>query len=301
MRNSITVLIILASTCMLPAPPALAQLRQQQKISIPATAVDHFTANETQNAPFYKNLIAGARASVNTWQLPVFAASLLTERQKAGRGLPMPPLAFDHEIAEDWSRRDGRASLGSLSPGYYQALAVRARLAGMVLLDALTGHDYSPSSYAKLFRFQQAFYFNTVVTHLAKRNFNRYRPDGSDTQSFFSGHTSTVFTASTFLYLETRDFIDGQVRQGRDLPLLSPTQWKAVSFSVAYGWAAYVGFSRIHDNKHYLSDVLVGAVSGTLVSYLLYPHPEKNALSSKFMFEVLPRRRGPSMGVRYSF
>jgi hypothetical protein len=37
-----------------------------------------------------------------------------------------------------------------------------------------------------------------------------------------------------------------------------------------YGWAGYVGYSRIKDKKHYLSDVLVGAAAGSLISYFIY-------------------------------
>lgn len=301
MKNSIAALTILATSCSLSTSSVFAQRPLPQQASSSTIPTDDFAAFNAPGSPFYKNILEGARLSVNTWQLPVFAVSLLTERQKPGHGLPMPPFSLDHEIAEEWSRRDGRASLGSISPGYYQVLAVRSRFVGMVLLDAFTGQDYSPSSYAKLFRFQQAFYFNTVVTHLAKRNFKRHRPDGSDAQSFFSGHTSTAFTTSTFLYLEARDLIDSRTRQGRDLPLLSPAQWKAVSFGVLYGWASYVGFSRIHDNKHYLSDVVVGALSGSLISYFLYPRQNANSSFSKFMLGIVPAQGGRAMGLCYSF
>lgn len=298
MKTTTAALTIFATVCSVSTPSAFAQSVLHNQNSSPTVPSENVAAND---APFYKNMLDGARASISTWQIPVFALSLLTERQKPGNGLSLPPLPVDHEIAEDWSRRDGRSSLGSISPEYYPLLAAGSRLAGMALVDMVTGQDYSPSSYAKLFRFQHALYFNTVVTHLAKRNFNRYRPDGSDTQSFFSGHTSTAFATSTFLYLETRDFIDGQAQKGHHLLLLSSGQWKTVSFGVLYGWAAYVGYSRIRDNKHYLSDVLVGAASGTLISYLLYPHPEKNAASSKMKFGIVPMHRGPAMGLSYNF
>ncbi len=300
MKSSLAALKLLAASCTLSAAAAFAQPPAQEHTSSPHLSAGHFVS-DSQSPRFWGSLFAGARASVSAWQLPLFAASLLTERQKAGNGLPMPPLEVDHEIAEELSRRDGASSLGSISPRYYPLLAVRGRLAGMILLDAFTSQNYSPASYAKLFRFQQAVYFNSVVTHLAKRNFNRRRPDGSDSQSFFSGHTSTAFATSTFLYLEVRDFIAGETRQGRDLPLLSAAQWQAASFGLLYGWAAYVGYSRIHDNKHYLSDVLVGAASGTLVSYLLYPHQNRKPSPSRFALGFVPLPRGPAMAVSYSF
>lgn len=45
---------------------------------------------------------------------------------------------------------------------------------------------------------------------------------------------------------------------------------KGTAFAGLYGWASYVGYSRIRDHKHYLTDVLVGAAAGTIISNLLY-------------------------------
>jgi len=55
-----------------------------------------------------------------------------------------------------------------------------------------------------------------------------------------------------------------------------------------------VGFSRIHDKKHYLSDVIVGAASGTIVSYLVYP---RQSQSDKLQMGLQPLRGGLAMGV----
>jgi len=300
MKNTLATLAILTTCCLISSSASAQNLLHKQS-QAPINSSEELTDNTSQKTPFYKNVFEGAKASVSAWQLPVFAVSLLTERQKPGNGMPLPPFAVDHEVAEDWSIKDGKKSLGSISPKYYPLIMASSRLAGMILLDAVGGQDYSPSSYTKLFRFQQALYLNTVVTHIAKRNFNRHRPDGSDTQSFFSGHTSTAFATSTFLYLEMRDFIDGQTLKGKHLPLLSAAQWKTISFGAFYGWAAYVGYSRIHDNKHYLSDVLVGAASGSLVSYLLYPHNENNSSKSKMKFGIVPLNGGSACALSYNF
>lgn len=301
MKSPLATLTIVATCNLLSASSASAQSSLHAQSQLPVSSSEALGDNASHKTPFYKNVFDGAKASVSTWQLPVFAVSLLTERQKPGNGMPLPPFAVDHEVAEDWSSKGGEKSFGSISPKYYPLIMASSRLAGMILLDAVGGQDYSPSSYTKLFRFQQALYLNTVVTHLAKRNFNRHRPDGTDTQSFFSGHTSTAFATSTFLYLEMRDFIDGQTLKGNPLPLLSPAQWKTISFGAFYGWAAYVGYSRIHDNKHYLSDVLVGAASGSLVSYLLYPHSENSSSKSKMKFGIVPLNGGSACGLSYNF
>jgi membrane-associated phospholipid phosphatase len=227
------------------------------------------------------------------------AACAFLDNQRPAQALRLPPFEVDEEISESLARLDGRKSFGALSPVYYPGAAATVRLAGMVMIDAVGIHDYSAATYAKMFRFHQALYYTKVVTHLAKRNFQRFRPDGSDAYSFFSGHTSAAFATSTFLYLQTRDLIDGFAqRHDGHLPLLSPRGWRLVSFGVLYGWAGYVGFSRIHDKKHYLSDVLAGAASGILVSHLVYPHQAK---SEKIRMGIQPLRGGAGLGMALRF
>lgn len=248
---------------------------------------------------FYENLYAGAKMSFTRWDLASLATLAFLDHQKPAQGLRLAPFEMDQEISESLARTDGKKSLGAVSPLYYPGVTATWRFSGMILADAVGLHDYSAASYGRMFRFHQALYYTKVVTHLAKRNIQRYRPDNSDTYSFFSGHTSTAFATSTFLYLEANDFIDGlaQRRDGR-LPLLSPTGWKRVSFGVLYGWASYVGYSRIHDKKHYLSDVIVGAASGTLVSYLVYP---RQSQGDKLQMGIQPMRGGLAMGVGIKF
>jgi membrane-associated phospholipid phosphatase len=247
----------------------------------------------------YENLFAGAKSSFQLWDLAGLAAGALIDKRKPAQGLKFEAFKVDHEISESLARDDGRKSLGAVSPVYYPGLAATSRFAGMILLDVVNIHDYSAATYAKMFRFQQALYYTSVVTHFAKRNIERYRPDGSDTYSFFSGHTSAAFATSTFLFLETQDFINhlAESRNGQ-LPLMSPRGWKMMSFGLLYGWAGYVGFSRIHDRKHYLSDVIVGAGSGILISYLLYPHETKR---ENFQLGVQPVRGGLAMGLGIKF
>ena len=84
---------------------------------------------------------------------------------------------------------------------------------------------------------------NGVITELMKRSFGRVRPNGGCCKSFPSGHTSHSFTVAT---------------------IANELYGKQVG-AVAYCLAALVATSRIHDNKHYLSDVIFGAGLGTAV------------------------------------
>ena len=85
-----------------------------------------------------------------------------------------------------------------------------------------------------------------------------------DQRSFWSGHTSAAFYASTFLNKRVR----GVMR--RELSGAEWDRWSWTSPALLYGWAAWVAYSRIHGYQHYLSDVSVGAVAGWLAAELFY-------------------------------
>jgi membrane-associated phospholipid phosphatase len=97
-----------------------------------------------------------------------------------------------------------------------------------------------------------------LINSAAKRIIKRERPYTKLTQlqpyylptdySFPSGHTSNAFvTAGNFAFTYKKWYIV--------LP--------------AYAWATSVGYSRMHLGVHYPSDVLVGALAGTLSAYLI--------------------------------
>jgi membrane-associated phospholipid phosphatase len=81
--------------------------------------------------------------------------------------------------------------------------------------------------------------FNAVLTQSVKTAVQRTRPDGAN-YSFPSGHASAAFATATVIQ---RHF-----------------GWKAAI--PAYAVAAYVGGSRLSENRHYLSDVVFGASLG---------------------------------------
>lgn len=69
------------------------------------------------------------------------------------------------------------------------------------------------------------------------------------TSSFPSGHTTSAFCTAT------------------SLSLMSP-KWYVIVPS--YSWAVFVGYSRMHLGMHYPSDVIMGAIIGTGVSFLSF-------------------------------
>jgi membrane-associated phospholipid phosphatase len=78
----------------------------------------------------------------------------------------------------------------------------------------------------------------------------RERPDGSNRQSFPSGHSAITFAAAAVIqrHLGWRHSV------------------------IAYGVASYVAASRLHDNRHYLSDVVFGAAVGSIAGRTVTEH-----------------------------
>ena len=89
------------------------------------------------------------------------------------------------------------------------------------------------------------------LKHITKEE----RPDGSNLQSFPSGHTTTAFSSAQFLYREYRD----------------TNFWLSIS---GYPIAIFTGVYRALNNKHWVGDVVAGAGFGILsteIAYWLYP------------------------------
>ena len=84
-----------------------------------------------------------------------------------------------------------------------------------------------------------------------KRTTNVTRPDGSDNHSFPSGHTATAFMTATML--------------SKEYGYKSP--WISVG---AYSVATATGLMRMANNKHWLSDVMVGAGIGIMTTEFGY-------------------------------
>jgi len=98
-----------------------------------------------------------------------------------------------------------------------------------------------------------------------KKGTNIARPDNSDKRSMPSGHTAIVFVSATFMHEEFKH--------------RSP--WYGIA---AYSMATATGAMRMLNNKHWMSDVFVGASIGiatTKLTYLAYPWIEKSLCNCK--------------------
>lgn len=103
---------------------------------------------------------------------------------------------------------------------------------------------------------------NDFVTNQLKITFQRHRPNTGDSYnkfdwrdgnksnlSFISSHTSNAFTTATAFAI-----------------CFSDKKWVPI---VAYSTASLVGLSRIYQNQHWTSDVLVGAAVGFLSTHAM--------------------------------
>ena len=90
-----------------------------------------------------------------------------------------------------------------------------------------------------------------IGTNLIKTGTSVWRPDGSDDRSFPSSHTALAFVSATFLHEEYKD--------------------QSIWYSIAgYSVATATGVLRMMNNKHWMSDVLVGAGLGILTTKIVY-------------------------------
>ncbi|WP_366182713.1 phosphatase PAP2 family protein [Flavobacterium ovatum] len=96
---------------------------------------------------------------------------------------------------------------------------------------------------------------SSIVLPLKKIS-NIERPDGTANNSFPSGHTATAFAGAEFLWQEYKDV----------------SVWYGIS---GYLVAAGTGAFRIYNNRHWLTDVTMGAGIGILstkIAYWTFPY-----------------------------
>ncbi|MDR2232187.1 MAG: phosphatase PAP2 family protein [Tannerella sp.] len=133
----------------------------------------------------------------------------------------------------------------------YLQITPMAVAVGMNIMGVKAAHNFRDRTFVEL----SSFMIMGGTVQVIKRATNIPRPDGSNNQSFPSGHTAFAFTGAHILYKEYKD--------------LSP--WIGIA---GYATATTVGAMRILNRKHRLSDVVAGAGVGILsteISYMLLP------------------------------
>jgi membrane-associated phospholipid phosphatase len=137
----------------------------------------------------------------------------------------------------------------------------------------------------------EAVFFATAGTWVLKGLAGRARPyvaedtvpgdfslgrgfrEGHDYSSFPSGHTATAFAAAAAVTGETSRWWP------RSTPFIAP---------VMYGGATMVGLSRMFNNRHWASDVVLGAAVGTFAGFKVvrYHHSHPGNAIDRILLHV---------------
>jgi membrane-associated phospholipid phosphatase len=139
----------------------------------------------------------------------------------------------------------------------------------------------------------ESFVLSGVVTSILKYGFNRHRPwdnqgpyrwagpgISGDDQSFPSGHATTAFSVAGSI---------AEVYQGN----------YAVQI-IAYALATMVGLSRLNDDAHWASDVLTGAIIGTVAAHTVVSG-ERSEQGRRIRITAASAEGNPGIGVTVAF
>jgi len=103
------------------------------------------------------------------------------------------------------------------------------------------------------------------TVYVLKNSTNVIRPDGTSNNSFPSGHTATAFVGAEFIWQEYKDV----------------SVWYGISgYAVGIG----TGLFRVYNNRHWLTDVAMGAGIGMLstkIAYWIFPFVDTKIFKSK--------------------
>ncbi|MBL1215032.1 MAG: phosphatase PAP2 family protein [Ignavibacteriae bacterium] len=154
---------------------------------------------------------------------------------------------------------------------YYGEPITPAILGGLFLAHGIAKDNRANKKLG--FEILQSYVYSVAVTGLIKFSFGRARPlTGSNAFSFYpysfknpdylsfsSGHTAIAFAMSTVFY----NNVDSDIL-------------KAISYLPAF----ITGFSRMYHNKHWASDVFMGAAVGYFVAkFAVDQHKRKDVLT----------------------
>lgn len=152
------------------------------------------------------------------------------------------------------NKKNFRAARNNFIPSYKNTMDDYIQFAPAIAAWGMNLCGYKGrSSFKRLFWSSGFSYaFMGIFVNSIKYSAAEMRPDGSTANSFPSGHTATSFTSATILHKEYG---------------LTKSPWFSVG---AYGIATLTGIMRTLNNRHWISDVLVGAGIGIISTDLGY-------------------------------
>lgn len=154
-----------------------------------------------------------------------------------------------------------------------------AATALIISISGVSGKHTLPNQLALLIKSELLM---TGVVYSLKYTVGEARPDTGKKNSFPSGHTATAFTAATFLSKEYG--------------------YKSVWISIgAYTAASTVGVFRMLNNRHWISDVFVGAGIGILSTKFVYFTHKNRWGKKKLSVDPFSSAGSKGLTLRYTF
>lgn len=171
--------------------------------------------------------------------------------------LSVPAQDIDRQLMDAWYLHRNQSADATMYGITQSAYPIALALPLAQWIHGLAAHN--PGSIRNGMQTAGALVAATGITYGLKYTLQRRRPYMDHPQyqpyhydsspSFPSGHTALAFASAT------------------SLSLCYP-KWYVIA--PAYAWAGAVGYSRIHLGAHYPSDVLAGAITGTLSALASY-------------------------------
>lgn len=155
--------------------------------------------------------------------------------------------SIDYEIHDEITKN----GIGACTIDDYSQFAPAVAVYGLDLIGIKAKHNFRDRTIVMA----TSHIIMGGIVQTMKSSINVQRPDGSNNNSFPSGHTATAFVGAHILFREYKD--------------TSP--WIGVA---GYAIATGTGLLRVTNKKHWLSDVSAGAGIGILsaeLGYLLLP------------------------------
>jgi membrane-associated phospholipid phosphatase len=179
---------------------------------------------------------AGNHFSGEAWKNFVWDDYLATPAVLLPVGLAVSAAAispWDKQLLKQWE-----GALGN--KGNYSDIGNYTLIGSVIVLGLLLPGE-GRNSWDEGWTIAESYGLSYLTDYLLKITVNRPRIGSSGTHSFPSGHATSAFTAATL------------IERNSGLAFGLP----------AYGLAAFTGFERVEEGRHYPSDVLAGAAIGT--------------------------------------
>ena len=161
-----------------------------------------------------------------------------------GLGIIVNKSNFEKEFQIDIRNKVGNSYANSIDD-YLLAVPIVEMYAADIIGVKSKNHWFDQTKYMLI-----SNVISSGITNRLKVLTKKIRPSG-DENAFPSGHTTIAFTNAAVLFNEFKDSSLGLAYSG-------------------YAFATLTGGFRIANNKHWISDVLVGAGIGILVTHLVY-------------------------------